>query len=410
MDEVLGLGPEAYSPELVRLIARQGSRDSFGEAREELRVHQGLDISPSQVQAITERVGREWAAQRDRDVEAFKKGELGRWHGEAPQVAAVMVDGGRVQTREEGAPQGVQGAQWKEDKVGCCLTLASHVAPTDPQPTPPNAFLDAERVPRLVQEVQHRMAVPRERAKGAEPRGTRKLGKKKRPPRVRVLLRSAVASMQSAQEFGYMLASEAYRRGLDRASRKAFLGDGQAYNWTIHEEHFQEWGFIPVLDFLHLLTYLYPAAYAAGGAPPAQWARYRQWLTWAWSGAREKLWAALQESAAVVGKPPKGAPEKDPRVVLADACRYVTNNIEKMDYPRYRKLGLPISSAPVESLIKQFNRRLKGTEKFWTPQGAEGVLQVRAAYLSQDDRVDRFWAAPRPRYRAVGRNRLALAG
>jgi len=36
------------------------------------------------------------------------------------------------------------------------------------------------------------------------------------------------------------------------------------------------------------------------------------------------------------------------------------------------------------------------------------VLQVRAAYLSQDGRADRNWAMPRPHYRAVGRNRLAL--
>jgi len=36
------------------------------------------------------------------------------------------------------------------------------------------------------------------------------------------------------------------------------------------------------------------------------------------------------------------------------------------------------------------------------------VLQVRAAYLSQDGRADRNWALPRPHYRAVGRNRLAL--
>ena len=30
---------------------------------------------------------------------------------------------------------------------------------------------------------------------------------------------------------------------------------------------------------------------------------------------------------------------------------YLTNNLEKMDYPRYRKQGLPVSSAPVESVI-----------------------------------------------------------
>jgi len=71
--------------------------------------------------------------------------------------------------------------------------------------------------------------------------------------------------------------------------------------------------------------------------------------------------------------------------------------------------GLPISSAPMESVVKQFNRRIKGTEKFWLKSGVEEVLQVRAAYLSEDDRANRFWAMPRPHYRAVGRNRLCFA-
>lgn len=401
-----------YSPALVELIVRQGGRDSFKEASEELHVHQGLEIGASQVQVITERVGTEWVAQRDRDVEAFKKGELGRWHGEAPEVAAVLVDGGRIQTREEERGPGIHDAQWRETKVGCCLTLSSSVSETDPEKDPPRAFLSRERVPRLVQEVQSRMSMPRQRAaRDSKDAGKvkRKARKKRSPKRVKVLIRSAIASMQSAQEFGYMLATEAYRRGLDRASRKAFLGDGQAYNWSIHEEHFRAWGFIAILDFLHLLTYLYSAACAAGGTPEQHWARYEQWVRWAWSGARVELLNALQACASKVGAPRKGAPENDPRVVLEAACRYVTNNIEKMDYPRYRKLGLPISSAPVESLIKQFNRRLKGTEKFWNSTGAEAILQIRAAHLSQDDRVLRFWATPRPRYRAVGRNRLALA-
>ena len=50
---------------------------------------------------------------------------------------------------------------------------------------------------------------------------------------------------------------------------------------------------------------------------------------------------------------------------------YVTNNRDKMNYPEYRRLGLPVSSAPVESAIKQLNRRVKGTEKFWTAEGVE---------------------------------------
>ena len=69
---------------------------------------------------------------------------------------------------------------------------------------------------------------------------------------------------------------------------------------------------------------------------------------------------------------------------------YVERNRERMDYPRYRRMGLPVSSAPVESLIKQINHRVKGSEQFWNSGGLEAVLQVRAAYLSQDGRAEEF--------------------
>jgi hypothetical protein len=54
-------------------------------------------------------------------------------------------------------------------------------------------------------------------------------------------------------------------------------------------------------------------------------------------------------------------PEDDPLRPLANAARYFTNNRDRMDYPRYRREGLPITSSPMESLIKQINKRVKRT-------------------------------------------------
>lgn len=207
-----------------------------------------------------------------------------------------------------------------------------------------------------------------------------------------------------------MVAVEVYLRSLDLARRKGYICDGLAYNWAIFEEHFRRLGFVPILDFLHLLSHLYAGAQASRGGEEARWEKYERWLRLAWGGQRERLLAEVMVEAERAGPAPKGALEADPRRVLEDTQRYVANNLERMDYPKYRKLGLPISSAPVESVVKQFNRRVKGTEKFWTSEGAEAVLQVRAAYLSQDGRAERYWNMPRPHYRAVGRNRLALAG
>ena len=61
-----------------------------------------------------------------------------------------------------------------------------------------------------------------------------------------------------------------------------------------------------------------------------------------------------------------------------------------MKYAEYRTQGLPITSSHIESTIKQINRRVKGSEKFWD-QGAEPLLQLAADHLSETEPLRRFW-------------------
>jgi hypothetical protein len=57
-----------------------------------------------------------------------------------------------------------------------------------------------------------------------------------------------------------------------------------------------------------------------------------------------------------------------------------------MDYPRYRRDGLPITSSPVESWVKQLNQRVKGSEKFWNDDdNPEAMLHLRAAWLNDEE-------------------------
>lgn len=52
-----------------------------------------------------------------------------------------------------------------------------------------------------------------------------------------------------------------------------------------------------------------------------------------------------------------------------------------------------MTTAWIESLIKEVNYRVKGTERFWNnPEGAEAILQVRAAALSDDKRLAKHLA------------------
>jgi hypothetical protein len=81
--------------------------------------------------------------------------------------------------------------------------------------------------------------------------------------------------------------------------------------------------------------------------------------------------------------------DDDPRRIIARELGYLEHNEERMDYPRYRREGLPWTTSHVESTVKIFNRRVKGSEKFWGESGAEAILQLRAAFLSEDGRLER---------------------
>ena len=63
-----------------------------------------------------------------------------------------------------------------------------------------------------------------------------------------------------------------------------------------------------------------------------------------------------------------------------------------MKYAEYRCQGLPITTSSIESTVKQINYRVKGTEKFWSKDGAEAILQLRADVLSDINTLDDFLA------------------
>jgi len=61
-----------------------------------------------------------------------------------------------------------------------------------------------------------------------------------------------------------------------------------------------------------------------------------------------------------------------------------------MQYLEVRDAGLPIGSGMVESGCKQFGARFNGAGMRWSRAGAERLLPIRAAILSQ--RFDEVWA------------------
>jgi hypothetical protein len=406
-------------------------------------------VSDKQVRRVCLRVGAERVAERDVAVAAYQALPLVERKAApagvtAPAVAAVMVDGGRVQIferphRADAAPpsasaelaadpalvvatataatavlpglvpaadgyvpaaadaaveeddEGRRGRFWREDKIGLLLTMHSAESATDPCPQIPKTFLNPTRMAKLVRELKKR-APPHEEAAaqtddpdaGAE--AIRDPATPWQPPEVRT--KQVVATRRSWVEFGPMVAAAAWAQGFFAAPRRAFVGDGAENNWTVHRLLFSS--FVPILDFIHALSYVFAAAMADRGFKDG-WALYEQWIQWVWSGEVERVIAALAVRQAELGVPTTDEPAGSPRAVVARALTYLQNNKDRMRYAEYRRLGLPITSSYVESVVKQINYRVKGTEKFWNDGGAEPLLQLRGDYLSDGEIMTKFW-------------------
>jgi hypothetical protein len=356
----------------------------------------GVEISARHVQRIAAEIGAEMAQQRDTKAAQRRRRELPARVATGPEVVAVEVDGGRVRTRAEGQGPGVHEYQNKEDKIACLVTLDSQAHATDPQPEPPASFLQPRRVQRLVQQMQGQSGdKPREEAgpEDAPTPGDRPAEPGERSGAPRKQVRTCVASMADCRAFGPLVAAEAQERDFYRAARRAFVGDGAAYNRGIQRGYFPD--LEPITDFLHVLCYIYLAAWGVGSDEAARWSIYVGWLRACWQGRVRGVIEELRAWQGRIGAPPEGEEldAKDPRRLVAEALSYLGNNEGRMDYPRYRQEGLPVTSSLAESLVGEFNARVKGKQKYWNrPGGAEAILQLRAAVLSEDDRLARFFA------------------
>ncbi len=354
---------------------------SFGEAERTLRELASLSLLPKRIWRATQHAGEQRLKQQQQhacDYEALplparRQSPI----AEVPEVACVSMDGGRYQRRDRCAIEAAEEQKtcWREMKVGCLASMTSDSAAADPCPELPPTFVDPGRMREISQEIKGFSAdkeLCEQLDQGLEPPAA------ERPGRPLVVHKSVVATAQDVAAFGPLLATAAYQRGFHAAPRKCFVADGSETNWGVWRKYFSH--YTPIVDFIHALMYVYAAA-MAGETSAGGWQRYRQWAQWLWSGDTDALLEALTLRQQELG-PPATHEEGTPRALVAESLTYVTNQRSRMNYPAYRRQGLPITSTLIESTIKQVNRRVKGTEKFWA-DGIEPMLALVADHLSQ---------------------------
>lgn len=373
---------------------------SFRDAYEALDVLLRTKLSEKRVERQTERIGDERVAQRQAEIAAWSERTLLEKQTapagvKAPPVAAVLADGGRLQLREANAEKT---SRWHEYKAGVLQGLESETSDSDPCPQIPALYLQQARIDKLSRQItqvaaktttdvpnvippENGDAAPAIPAEDIRPHGYD-------PPKI--VDRDVTASRSNSQQFGRQLAARAWSLGLFGAPRKAFIGDGQNWIWTEWERHFKAFHFVPILDFIHALTHVYAAA-LAGQTPATGWRVYQRWIAWVWQGRVVEVIAELAERQRELGPPAPDDGETSPRTLVTKTLTYLQNQQSRMNYPEYRRQGLPITSAHMESTVKLLNRRVKGSEKYWNDRGAEALLQLTADLLSTSQPLTEFW-------------------
>ncbi|HSK39059.1 MAG TPA: hypothetical protein VK943_04760 [Arenibaculum sp.] len=370
----------------ARIVIAAAETRSFRRAVLVLRQVGDALVSAKTVERVVHDVGRELAERRDLDPKSDDA--LAKRPAEPPPLAVVECDGGRIRCRQPGQGPGVhlEGTGWRENKNACLIRATHQTFDHDPQPEPPACFLDPRHVAQLAETAAPPVAATEPRDDPRSDDEAPSLPDEPADWRPQRLVRTVLSSLADPRAFGRQMQREARRRRFDEAQAKVYLGDGLPWNWSIWKTHFGD--YTPILDFIHALSYLFATARAVHAAAEDAWAQYEAWMRGAWRGEIEQVLEELSAWQTRLGLPPEAAGEDDPRRVLASTIGYLTNNRRRMDYAEYRRQGLPVTTAWMESLVKEINYRVKGTEMFWNdPEGAEAILQVRAAALSDDDRL-----------------------
>lgn len=183
--------------------------------------------------------------------------------------------------------------------------------------------------------------------------------------------KSSIVRFGEVQAFGEDLWRQACEGGYRGASVVAFLGDGSHWLWALAARHFTR--AILIVDFWPVCENVGNCAKVFFGEGTEE---ARQWSLAVCGQLRAgEVDGALRQVEALNPRGSKARREAKHALVT-----YLTNNRQRMDYPRYEALGLPIGSGEVEAPCKTLvQARCKQAGRRWHTDGVEPLLRVRCA-------------------------------
>jgi hypothetical protein len=347
------------SPGLESRVSRQAALNpSFEFAQEEL-ARDGLKMDVKTIARITYQCGEGLLALRTKELMQWRRGELPAGKEFAGKHISVQLDGGRTKIRGDLRPAAAEAE--KTDEEG----LPIENVPGRSKPRPRQTF-DAEwREPKLVTIFVHDEHGRMEKQSRAVVDGT----------------------FRGPDAMAELIAMHLHRVGAAHAASITFAADGAPWIWDriptiVRLAKLEEVPIHEVLDCCHAAHHISLALAAMGLSERERMPLYREHRTL----LRNGQWRRVVEE--LTGLAEMDAENEEARTEIAYLSKH--GEAGRLQYPTFRKLGIPLGSGAIESSIRRvINLRLKSNGMFWREEHAEEMLQVRAQVISRrwDERV-----------------------
>jgi hypothetical protein len=187
---------------------------------------------------------------------------------------------------------------------------------------------------------------------------------------------SYVGTFGDCREIAILLRQEALRRGVGKAGKVVFIGDGAAWIWKNCELTFPK--AVQILDYYHASEYVVEIARAVheGDKQKAKELHER----WTANMKQSSPEALILETYTLLGEHPEWSEER--RTLIRDKIKYLENHRERTRYGEYQAAGYFIGSGVIEAGCKTVvGKRLKQSGMFWSEQGAQNILGLRCLML-----------------------------
>ena len=187
-----------------------------------------------------------------------------------------------------------------------------------------------------------------------------------------------VSHLGDWKEFARQVWVELQRQNFDHAKTLVVISDGA--EWIRSLCAWLPIPVLPILDLFHVKHRIWEVANAIHGQHTEAARRFAQ---------TQCTRVEAGEAKAVIEALRFLRPRRSDVSDLVDAlAEYLTNNLDRMDYPRYRAMGLRVGSGAVESANYHVTgARLKLQGMRWSEAGAREMAYLRA------DLFNHHWAA-----------------